>query len=197
MPQWGQEGDRVLCMARGLLGSGMGFMLGHSSGGCARRRELRHCQVSSCDPCTDKHEYCGQQLDQKDGFVLLHCQCSTPRVLETRLWCCDRSQSLWVQGRPSDIGFPSSFCAGPVLLSVVLAMERITPSSPKCDYGPCCELDSRLAAAVAGGSPAAMGLHVSASILAQLPPYLPWCLTARCLMLHCPRDICVPSSSVL
>ena len=131
---------------------------------------------SPCDPCADKCKYRGQQLDQKDGFVLLRCRCSTSHVLETRLWCRDCSQSLWVQSGPSDIGFPSSFCAGPVELSAALATERITPSSPKRDYGPCCELDGGLAAAVAGVNPVTMGLHGSAGILAQPLPCLPPCL---------------------
>lgn len=147
MSQQGREGDGVFCMARQLLGSGMGF-LPIALGDVLEGRSwagLRLCHgyssstgPSRCDPCADKCGYRGQQLDQKDGFVLLHCRCSTSRVLETRLWCCDCSQSLWVQCVPSDIGFPSSFCAGPVQLSASLATEQITPSSPKCDYGPCC-----------------------------------------------------------
>lgn len=133
---------------------------------------------SHCDPCADKCEYRGQQLDQKDGFVLLCCRCSMSRVLETRLWCRDCSQSLWVQSGPSDIGFPSSFCAGPVQLSAVLAMEKITPSSPKCNYEPCCELDRGMAAAVAGVNPVTVGLCGSTGILARPLPYLPRCLPA-------------------
>lgn len=142
---------------------------------------LRHCHgysrlrwsLSRCDPCADKRKYRGQQLDQKDGFVLLRCRCSTSRVLETRLWCRDCSQSLWVQSGPSDIGFPSSFCAGPVQLSAALATERITPSSPKCDYGPCCELDDGVAAAVAGVSPVTAWLSRHPCTTAALSPSVP------------------------
>lgn len=75
-----------------------------------------------------------------------------------------------MQSGPPDIGFPSSFCAGPVQLSAALAMERITPPFPKCNYGPCCELGGGLAAAVAGVNPGTMGLRGSAGILAQPLP---------------------------
>lgn len=134
---------------------------------------------SRCDPTAYKCKYRGQQLDQKDRFVLLCCRCSTSRALETRLWCHDCSQSLWVQSGPSDIGFPSSFCAGPVQLSAVLTTERITPSSPKCNYGPCCGLDSGMAAAVAGVNPGTVGLRGSADILKPPLPDAP-------LPLFCP-----------
>lgn len=103
--------------------------------------------------------------------MLLHCRCSMSRGLETRLWCRDHSQSLWVQPGPFDIGFPSSFCAGPVQLSASLAVERITPSSPECDYGPCCVSAGQLAASSGWWDPSDL-------LLAQRLPHLPRCLPA-------------------
>lgn len=63
--------------------------------------------------------------------MALHCQFPTSHVLQTRLWCHDCSHSPWVQSVTSDVGFPSSFCAGPIHLSAVFGTVRIMPFPQK------------------------------------------------------------------
>lgn len=50
-----------------------------------------------------------------------------PRVLQTRLWCCDCSQSLWLRPGPAEIGFPSSFCSCTAQDNSILSQMGLWP----------------------------------------------------------------------
>lgn len=129
----------------------LGLVSGSLLQGCTGRRELGWAGIAMAAagsastlatiPVLTNANIEGSSLIKRMGSW--HCTVDehpTSHVLQTKLWCRDCNHSPWVQSVTSDIGFPSSFCAGPVHLSVVLSTVGIMPLAPKkCDYRPCCQ----------------------------------------------------------